>query len=118
MSYSNNEVITDPKMINLNNIQLKEFGQTPEQLFIKPHPRKFSNKIIDISVTLKNLDEEEEIKKEKNKEITSNSSNEVNTDDNKINDRSISSKDSINQKINDNVNIIEDAKEKNSNIIS
>ena len=42
-------------MNSLSNIQLKEFGQTPEQIFFKPHPKKFSKKIIEIPL---NCDEE------------------------------------------------------------
>ena len=38
----------DNKKNHLNNIQLKEFGQTPEQLFFKPHPKKYSKKIVEI----------------------------------------------------------------------
>lgn len=30
---------------------MKEFGQTPEQLFFKPHPKKYSNKIQEIQIT-------------------------------------------------------------------
>ena len=29
---------------------MKEFGQTPEQLFFKPHPKKYSNKIQEIQI--------------------------------------------------------------------
>ena len=29
---------------------MKEFGQTPEQLFFKPHPKKYSNKIKEIQI--------------------------------------------------------------------
>ena len=62
----------DNKKNHLNNIQLKEFGQTPEQLFFKPHPKKYSKKIVEISIKENN---EEEInngkitnENEKNKE--------------------------------------------------
>jgi WD40 repeat protein len=41
---------------------LKEFGQTPEQLFFKPHPQKYSNKIQEIQITT----EDKIIKNEKN----------------------------------------------------
>ena len=57
---------------NLYNIQLKEFGQTPEQLFFKPHPKKFSKKIVEIQIKndLENkIDEENNKKEEKNEKI-------------------------------------------------
>ena len=38
----------------LSNIQLKEFGQTPEQIFFKPHPKKHSKKIVEIPVKIEN----------------------------------------------------------------
>ena len=45
----------------MSNIQLKEFGQTPEQIFFKPHPKKYSKKIVEISLNnnLENKDKSE-----------------------------------------------------------
>ena len=134
LSYSNNR--DDGKMSSLNNIQLKEFGQTPEQLFIKPHPKKYSNKIIDISITLKNLNEDNSIKnnniekKEKNmkndekENNNSNISNDIieNKDDKKINNineeiNTSTIENSINQNSNDNIKINEDNKSNNKSEI-
>ena len=46
---------------------MKEFGQTPEQLFFKPHPKKYSNKIQEIQITTEDkiIKNEKSIIKEK-----------------------------------------------------
>ena len=46
---------------------MKEFGQTPEQLFFKPHPKKYSNKIREIQITTEDkiIKNEKSIIKEK-----------------------------------------------------
>ena len=55
---------------NLSNIQLKEFGQTPEQIFFKPHPKKYSKKIVEIPIKIDKKEEEiENNKKEEKKDI-------------------------------------------------
>ena len=48
MSYNISNKEKSSNLNSLSNIQLKEFGQTPEQLFFKPHPRRFSTKIVEI----------------------------------------------------------------------
>ena len=76
----NNSTSKDNKYKNNNlyNIQLKEFGQTPEQIFFKPHPKKYSNKINEIQIQIKqeinNLSNEnkKEIVENKNKENNKN----------------------------------------------
>jgi WD40 repeat protein len=68
LSYNNcinNE--NNPNLDNLSHIQLKEFGQTPEQLFFKPHPKKFSNKIVEIP--LNNKQKEKNGNKSNNEDI-------------------------------------------------
>ena len=47
---------------------MKEFGQTPEQLFFKPHPKKYSNKIQEIQITTEDKIIKNE-KKENEKDI-------------------------------------------------
>ena len=58
---------------SLSNIQLKEFGQTPEQIFFKPHPKRYSKKIVEIplekSEENKNKSQEENSKINKEKEL-------------------------------------------------
>ena len=58
---------SDNNLNNLSNIQLKEFGQTPEQIFFKPHPKKFSKKIVEISVKIDKKEEEIENNKKEEK---------------------------------------------------
>ena len=68
---------------------MKEFGQTPEQLFFKPHPKKYSNKINEIQIKNddKNKnDEKETILKDIKKEEL-----EENKIKNEINEKDISS---------------------------
>jgi factor associated with neutral sphingomyelinase activation len=36
----NPEFIRDPEELAAIELQIKEFGQTPKQLFTQPHPRK------------------------------------------------------------------------------
>ena len=52
---------------NLSNIQLKEFGQTPEQIFFKPHPKKYSKKIVEIPIKIDKKEEEIENNKKEGK---------------------------------------------------
>lgn len=33
-------------------IQVNEYGQTPKQIFNKPHPKRFSSKLIEININL------------------------------------------------------------------
>ena len=48
---------------NISNIQLKEFGQTPEQIFFKPHPKKLSRTIIEIPLNT-NIENDNKSKEE------------------------------------------------------
>ena len=59
---------SDNNLNNLSNIQLKEFGQTPEQIFFKPHPKKYSKKIVEIPVKIDKKEKEKEIEKNKKEE--------------------------------------------------
>ena len=68
---------------------MKEFGQTPEQLFFKPHPKKYSNKINEIQIKnddKNKKDEKETILKDIKKEEL-----EENKIKNEINEKDISS---------------------------
>ena len=49
------EKILDPKEKLAVQIQVIEYGQTPKQLFKKPHPKRFSNKITEIFLENLNL---------------------------------------------------------------
>ena len=44
---------------------MKEFGQTPEQLFFKPHPKKYSNKIVEIQIIQNDENQINEVAKNK-----------------------------------------------------
>lgn len=41
---------TDPLTKNALEVQVNEYGQTPKQIFKKPHPKKFSNQIKEIFI--------------------------------------------------------------------
>ena len=58
---------SDNNLNKLSNIQLKEFGQTPEQIFFKPHPKKYSKKIVEIPMKIDKKEEEIENNKKEEK---------------------------------------------------
>lgn len=49
------KVITDPVDLRAIETQVSEFGQTPKQLFVNPHPKRYSSKLSEICVNL-NID--------------------------------------------------------------
>ena len=98
MSYNNSNNEFNYNSNNLSNIQLKEFGQTPEQIFFKPHPKKFSKKIIEIP--LKSHDIENKIQTEEenaklNNEIKEDNNNNNKVETKKLNDNEIKNMDII-----------------------
>ena len=44
--------IHDPLSRKAMEIQVNEYGQTPKQIFNKPHPKRFSSKLIEININL------------------------------------------------------------------
>ena len=113
----------------MSNIQLKEFGQTPEQIFFKPHPKKYSKKIVEIPLNnnLENKDKSEikiiEKNNKENKENKEKEENKENKDLDNIQDKKVKDKqtDSIENKQSEDNNKIETEKEKyinNGSLIS
>ena len=124
MSYHNSINDHSSNLNSVSNIQLKEFGQTPEQIFFKPHPKKYSKKIIEIPLNNNNIDNKDnsETKKEKLNEknnINEIKQNEENNSKNTINDEYIKEKkkDIIGDKQMENIKKIE-KNITNGNIIS
>ena len=100
MSYNNSNNEFNYNSNNLSNIQLKEFGQTPEQIFFMPHPKKFSKKIVEIPI--KKDDIEKKIQTEQDNSKNAKINNEIKEDSNnnkvekqKLNDNEIKNIDNI-----------------------
>jgi len=50
--------IQDPLSLKAIEIQVNEYGQTPKQLFNKPHPKRFSSKSNEVNINVnQNLEE-------------------------------------------------------------
>ena len=92
-------------MNSLSNIQLKEFGQTPEQIFFKPHPKKFSKKIIEIPL---NCDEE-------NKNKSNEENNKIDNEEKLEKSEIINSNEIEKNKEDINLKIYKDIKNENEN---
>jgi WD40 repeat protein len=112
LSYNNNTNSEHNTNSNsLSNIQLKEFGQTPEQIFFKPHPKRYSKKIVEIPLQISeennNKIEDQNSKINKEEELPASNNKIEKKEDEKNN---IIDKDKKNEIENDNENKIEENK--------